>query len=97
MGESFEGTLGLGGASLGAAGFSPGTASSTPSGGGGGLCPGFSVVSLMRGLTSEGTVFLRPEGKEKTVEESLLRPQASVHYNVIILLHLCIYTPSVQQ
>ena len=61
IGASFDGILGFGGASLGAAGFSPGTASSTPSVGGGGLSPGFSVVSLMKGLIRDGTVFLRSE------------------------------------
>ena len=66
IGESLEGTLGLGGPPLGTAGFSPGRASSTPSAGGGGLCPGFSVVSLMKGLTRDGTVFLRSEGKRKS-------------------------------
>ena len=55
-GESFEGTLGFAGASLGAAGFCPGTASSTPSSTGAFFCPS-PAPPLIKGLINEGAVF----------------------------------------
>lgn len=58
IGASLEGTFGFAGASLGTVGFSPGTASSTPSLVGTGFWP-FSGESLTSGLISDGMVLVR--------------------------------------